>query len=63
MNVQRHRVTPEMQGSANRGLSQLRKEMGVGEPYELADVRQAIAANALTGDYSVSGLARRMADH
>jgi transposase-like protein len=37
--------------------------MGVGEPYELADVRQAIAANALTGDYSVSGLARRMADH
>ncbi len=42
-------------------LDRMRQELGKGDTDKLADIRQAIERNAIKGDYSVSGLAQRMA--
>ncbi len=51
----------EMQDSLEQHLAHLRQDLGMGEADRLANVREAIAHNAMKGDYTVSGLARRLA--
>ncbi len=55
------RAVRQMHGSIDRSLSLLRQEMGLGNGDPLADVRDAIAENAMHCNFSVSGLARRLA--
>ena len=42
-------------------MARLRHEQGKGDTDGLADIREAIERNAMKGDYTVFGLAQRMA--